>query len=177
MNQHIERLAAGGRDTGLRERRRADIGGRIGRGLPFSVDRVEFLVGITGEDKIVMAQMLVSTGQPEVENDAGTGGFVVAAVREPARCGMAGEQIGKGANGVAVGDHGGQGDGGSVAQFDPDGAVAIGEDAGDMGVGADFNAEFAGQACQCERDGASAADWIPDSFVALHVGDAAENGG
>ena len=43
--------------------------------------------------------------------------------------------------------------------------------------GAEFDAEFAREFLQRDRHGARAAHRIPDAFVVLHVGDAAQHGG
>ncbi len=55
--------------------------------------------------------------------------------------------------------------------------AAVRQDLFNLHAGAELHAEPAGELFQRERDGARAADRIPDAFIGLHVRDAAEHGG
>ena len=104
MDQQIEGIASWGADSRLGPCRGADVAGWIGSRLAPTVDRLEFLLRVVGENKVMVQQMVVPTVQPKVEHDARTGGFVAAAALEA--CGrLAPEQFSVRPHGIGIGNH------------------------------------------------------------------------
>ena len=77
--------------------RRREVARRIGGGFAVSVDRLELILRVAGEDEVVMREMLVGTIEAEVEHDAGAGRFIATPAPEAA--------LGHAADQVAVGSH------------------------------------------------------------------------
>ena len=109
VHQDVKRLAAGGRGAGFGASGRREITGRVGRGFALLVDEIKLLVGVAAEHEIVMRQMLIALVQTQIQHDAGTGGFVFAALLE-LRADAAVDEFAVRANRIAVGDDGPEGD-------------------------------------------------------------------
>ena len=133
-------------------------------------------MGIAAEDEIVMREMLIALVQTQIQHDAGTGGFVFAALLE-LRADAAVDQFAMRANGIAVGDDSPEGDFLALIRANAGDRAVLREDPFDSGAGAEFDAEFAREFRQRRRHGARAAHRIPDAFIVLHVRDAAQHGG
>ena len=82
VDEDVEGFAAGGCAGGIGRGGGGEVAGGVGRGLAEVVDGVELLVGVAGEDEVVVGEVVVALVEAEVEDDAGAGGLVGALVLE-----------------------------------------------------------------------------------------------
>ena len=174
MDQHIKRLATLGRHARISARRCRQIGGGVRRRLATLVDGVELLLRVAGEDEIMMAQMLIALVQAKIEHNARAGGlealFGIGLAGRPA------DQFAIGANGVHIGDHRIARDGLARGQLHPAHGVVLDNKASDLGIGAQFSAQIAGQLGQAFGHRPGAALGVPDALGRLHIADGAQHG-
>ncbi len=176
VDEHVERFTARGRRAGFGASGGCEIARRIRRGLALLVNPIELLVRIAAENEIVVGKVIVTLVQPEVEHDPGTGGLIFAAPRE-SRADRTIDQFAMRADGVTVRNHGIERNFfARIRAHARDLAVAR-QDLLDFGLDAELDAEFRGELDERLRHRARAANRVPDTFVSLHVGDAAEHGG
>ena len=144
MNQDVKRLAAFGRSAGFTASRRREVTGWVGRGFTFFVDEIKLLVRVAAENKVMMGEMFVTFVQPEIEHDAGTGSFIVTPFFK-LRADAAVDEFAVGADGITVGNDGGEVDFFAVIRAHAGDGVAIRQNFFNLGVGMDYDAEFARQ--------------------------------
>ena len=149
-------------------RRRGEIAGWVGGRFAKVVDGVELVVGVAREDKVVVGELLVAAIEAEVEHDSGASRLVGAEAVEVGGMGSA-DELAIGANGIAVGDDGVEGERFSGRELEAgdsvvSGCIATGEDASDVGRWVILDAEFAAKLDEGFGDGVGPAEWIPDPF-------------
>jgi hypothetical protein len=181
MHEYIEGIAAGGRGFSFGASRGGKIAGGVRSRFALAVDEVELFVRIAGEDEVVMEQVVVSPLQTQIENNARTGGFIIATLLESLRGLRRGfrEKFPVSANTVGIGNNRREVVNFARVGFHPAYACAVGfgEDTPNTGFGAIFHPEFFTKANQGVRNRPNATSRIPDPFARLHMRNTAENGG
>ena len=131
VDQDVERLAAGRGHLArlLGAGGGGEVGGGVGRGDAFLVDRLELLMRVAAEDEVVVGEVFVGPVEAEVEHDAGAGGFVGAFGVE-AFADLAADELAVGADRVHVGHDGVAVEGLARLGLDAGDAAAIGVDGG-----------------------------------------------
>jgi hypothetical protein len=80
MNENIQRFSTVRRNRGIGGPGSANVACGIRSGFSLAINEIEFFMGISGEDEIVMRKVIIAPVESKVEDDTGAGGLGISAI-------------------------------------------------------------------------------------------------